>query len=33
VEIALAVRSGAPHPDISTVEKLRAVLLGAKTLA
>jgi molybdate transport system substrate-binding protein len=33
VEIALAVRSGAPHPDISTVEKLRAVLLGAKMLA
>jgi len=33
VEIALAVRSGAPHPDISTVGKLRAVLLGAKTLA
>ncbi len=26
VEIALAVRSGAPHPDISTVEKLRSVL-------
>ena len=33
VEIALAVRSGAPHPDISTVEKLRAVLLGAKTIS
>ena len=33
VEIALAARPGAPHPDISTVEKLRAVLLGAKTLA
>jgi len=32
-EIALAVRTGAPHPDISTVEKLRAVLLGAKTVA
>ncbi len=33
VEIALAVRSGAPHPDISTVDKLRAVLLGARMLA
>ncbi|HWF67942.1 MAG TPA: substrate-binding domain-containing protein, partial [Acidobacteriaceae bacterium] len=33
VEIALAVRAGAPHPDISTVAKLRAVLLAAKTLA
>lgn len=33
VEIALAVRSGAPHPDISTVEKLRAVLLSARMLA
>lgn len=32
VEIALAVRPGAPHPDISTVEKLRAALLGAKTI-
>ena len=32
-EIALAVRTGAPHPDISTVEKLRAVLLGANTVA
>jgi molybdate transport system substrate-binding protein len=32
-EIALAVRAGAPHPDISTVEKLRAALLSAKTLA
>lgn len=30
VEIALAVRAGAPHPDISTVEKLRAALLGAR---
>jgi molybdate transport system substrate-binding protein len=27
VEIALAVRPGAPHPDISTVEKLHAALL------
>jgi molybdate transport system substrate-binding protein len=33
VEIALAVRPGAPHPDISTVEKLRAVLLSARMLA
>lgn len=33
VEIALAVRAGAPHPDISTLAKLRAVLLNAKTLA
>jgi molybdate transport system substrate-binding protein len=33
VEIALAVRPGAPHPDISTVEKLRATLLSAKTVA
>ena len=33
VEIALAVRPGAPHPDISTVEKLRAVLRGAKMLS
>jgi molybdate transport system substrate-binding protein len=32
-EIALAVRTGAPHPDISTVEKLRAVLLSARTVA
>jgi molybdate transport system substrate-binding protein len=30
VEIALAVRPGAPHPDISTVAKLRAVVLGAR---
>jgi molybdate transport system substrate-binding protein len=33
VEIGLAVPAGAPHPDISTVAKLRAVLLAAKTLA
>jgi molybdate transport system substrate-binding protein len=33
VEIGLAVRPGAPHPDISTVEKLRAALLGAKAVA
>src|SRR5262249_2884863 len=29
-EMGLAVRAGAPHPDISTVEKLSAVLKGAK---
>ena len=29
-EMGLAVRAGAPHPDISTVEKLAAVLHGAK---
>jgi molybdate transport system substrate-binding protein len=29
-EMGLAVRAGAPHPDISTVEKLAAVLRGAK---
>jgi molybdate transport system substrate-binding protein len=33
VEIALAVRAGAAHPDISTTPKLRAVLLAAKALA
>lgn len=32
VEIALAVRAGAPHPDISTVGKLRAVLLSARAV-
>ena len=32
VEIGLAVRAGAPHPDISTVGKLRAVLLGARAV-
>lgn len=32
-EIALAVRAGAPHPDISGIEKLRAVLLSAKAVA
>ncbi|HWU56527.1 MAG TPA: substrate-binding domain-containing protein [Rhizomicrobium sp.] len=30
VEIALAVRAGAPHPDISTVSKLKAVLHNAQ---
>ena len=30
VEIALAVRAGASHPDISTVGRVRAVLQGAK---
>src|SRR5207237_528081 len=29
-EMGLAVRAGAAHPDISTVEKLAAVLRGAK---
>jgi molybdate transport system substrate-binding protein len=32
VEIALAVRAGAHHPDISTVEKTRAALDEAKAL-
>jgi len=32
VEVGLAVRSGAPHPDISTVDKLRAALLPAKAV-
>lgn len=30
--IGLAVRSGAPKPDISTVEKLKQALLGAKSV-
>jgi molybdate transport system substrate-binding protein len=30
VEIGLAVKAGAPHPDISTVDKLAAVLRGAE---
>jgi molybdate transport system substrate-binding protein len=30
MEIGLAVRKGAPHPDISTVAKLAAVLKGAQ---
>ena len=32
VEIGLAVKAGAPHPDISTVEKLAAALRGAKAV-
>jgi molybdate transport system substrate-binding protein len=32
VEIGLGVRPGAPHPDISTVAKLVAVLNGAKSV-
>ena len=32
VEVGLAVRAGAPHPDISTVDKLRAALLPAKAV-
>lgn len=32
MEIGLAVKAGAPHPDISTVEKLAAVLRSAKQL-
>src|SRR5450432_1083960 len=31
-EMGLAVRAGAPHPDISTVEKLAATLRGAKAV-
>jgi len=31
-EMGLAVPAGAPHPDISTVEKLAAVLRGAKAV-
>jgi molybdate transport system substrate-binding protein len=31
-EMGLAVRAGAPHPDISTVERLAAVLRGAKAV-
>src|SRR5689334_23050013 len=31
-EMGLAVRAGAPHPDISTVEKLATVLRGAKAV-
>ena len=32
VEIGLAVKAGAPHPDISTVDKLATVLRGAKAV-
>ena len=31
-EMGLAVRAGAPHPDISTVEKLAAALKSAKAV-
>jgi molybdate transport system substrate-binding protein len=31
-EMGLAVRAGAPHPDISTVDKLATVLKGAKAV-
>ena len=33
MEIALAVRPGAPHPDISTVDRLAAALKSAKAVA
>ena len=33
VGFGLAVRSGAPHPDISTPEKFRAALLAAKSVS
>jgi molybdate transport system substrate-binding protein len=32
VEVGLAVRAGAPHPDISTVEKFKTAILGAKAV-
>jgi molybdate transport system substrate-binding protein len=31
-KIGLAVKAGAPKPDISTADKLKAALLGAKTI-
>src|SRR3954463_2770603 len=31
--VGLAVRAGAPHPDISTEPALRAALLGARAVA
>jgi molybdate transport system substrate-binding protein len=33
VEIAVLVKTGAPHPDISTPEKFRAALLAANSVA
>jgi molybdate transport system substrate-binding protein len=33
VGFGLAVRTGAPHPDISTPERFRAVLLAAKSVS
>jgi molybdate transport system substrate-binding protein len=32
-KIAMAVKTGAPHPDISTVEALKRTLLAAKSIA
>jgi molybdate transport system substrate-binding protein len=32
VEIGLAMRAGAPHPDISTIQKLRTVLFAADSV-
>ena len=32
-KIAMAVKAGAPHPDISTVEALKHALLAAKSIA
>jgi len=32
VEVGLAVRAGAPHPDISTVDRLRTALLSSKAV-